>query len=110
MGTLKYGIPHNDFTVNGDYTGGAYGADLLLFIPSSGTSRFLIYGGPGVYLQDTTQVVQSNVTGWYYENGTSTKTQFAGGGGVRIRVAPHIELGAGYHSIRGVQGSVGIRF
>ena len=31
-GTLDYTIPHNDFTVNGDYTGNAYGGDILGFL------------------------------------------------------------------------------
>lgn len=109
-GTLSYTIPHGDFTKNGDYTGGSYGADLLLFLSLDDRKRFLLYGGPGVYLQSTTEVVQSNVTGWYYENGTSTSTTFAGGGGLRVAITPKFEIGAGYHSLRGVQGSIGLRF
>jgi len=109
-GTLDYYIPHNDFTVNGDYTGNAYGGDLLLFLNLDPRGNVAIYGGPGLYAQSTTEVVQSNATGWYYENGTSTQLVFAGGGGIRVKVAPKLELGVGYHSLRGVQGSIGIRF
>ena len=55
-------------------------------------------------------MIQSNVTGWYYENGTTTEVVFAGGGGIRVKVAPNLELGVGYHSLRGIQGSIGFRF
>jgi len=109
-GTLDYTIPHNDFTVNGDYTGNAYGGDLLVFLNLDRSGNVAIYGGPGLYAQSTTEVIQSNVTGWYYENGTTTKLVFAGGGGIRVKVAPKVELGVGYHSLRGVQGSIGFRF
>jgi hypothetical protein len=109
-GTLDYTIPHNNFTVNGDYTGNAYGGDLLVFLNLDHNGNVAIYGGPGIYAQSTTEVVQSNATGWYYENGTTTKTVFAGGGGIRVKVAPKLEVGVGYHSLSGVQGSIGFRF
>ncbi len=108
--TLDYTIPHNDFTVNGDYTGNAYGGDILVFLNLDRSGNVAIYGGPGLYAQSTTEVVQSNVTGWYYENGTTTEVVFAGGGGIRLKVAPKLEVGVGYHSVRGVQGSIGFRF
>ncbi len=109
-GTLDYTIPHNDFTVNGDYTGNAYGGDILGFLNLDRRGNVAIYGGPGLYAQSTTEVIQSNVTGWYYENGTTTEVVFAGGGGIRVKVAPNLELGVGYHSLRGIQGSIGFRF
>lgn len=96
--------------MNGDYTVNAYEGDLLFFLNLDRSGNVAIYGGHGLYVQDTTQVVQSNLTGWYYENGTSTQAVFAGGGGIRVKVAPQLGVGVGYHSLRDIQGSIGFRF
>lgn len=109
-GTLNYQIPHNSFHQYGSYTSSSYGGDVLVFLDLDEKKRVSLYAGPGLYAQQTTDVIQSNATGWLYENGTSTSVKAAVSGGLRVAVSKNLELGAGYHSIRGVQGTIGWRF
>lgn len=109
-GTLDYPVPHANFTSQGRYSGSAYGADVLAFANLDRTGNFSVYAGPGLYAQNSIEVARSNVTGWYYANSTSTNVVVAGSAGLRVKISPTVEIGASYHTIRGIQGSVGIRF
>jgi hypothetical protein len=107
---LRTLVPHANFTSQGRHSGSAYGADVLAFANLDQTGNFSVYAGPGLYAQNSIEVARSNVTGWYYANSTSTNVVVAGSAGLRVKVSPTVEIGTSYHTLRGIQGTVGIRF
>ena len=109
-GTLDYSIPHTFFTDIGSFTSNAYGVDLLFFADLNEQKTISLYAGPGIYNRTTTDVVESLATGWKYQNGSTENFVAAGSGGIKVMVGKKLEIGAGYHSVRGIQGSIGIRY
>jgi hypothetical protein len=106
---LNYRVPHTDFrTLGTKRTGNALGLDLLYFIPASDTIR--PYVGIGVYSTERKEIAQSNVTGWYYNHGDKSKVQVAGELGLQAVTAGGFLFGAGYHSLRGANISLGKTF
>lgn len=108
-GTVDAPIPHSNFTDAGTRNdGNAFGMDLLLFLDLN--DRFALYGGGGGYWQERVTLVQSNATGLFWINDRDDEFEWAYSGGVRARVSEKITAGVGYHSVRGVNAQVGIRF
>ena len=106
---LNYPVPHTNYrTLGTKRTGNALGLDLLYFIPAGDTIR--PYVGVGLYTTERKEIAQSNVTGWYYNQGDKTKVQVAGELGLQAVTAGGFLFGAGYHSLRGANISLGKTF
>ncbi len=106
---LKWNVPHNDYTDLGTKrTGSSFGIDLLGFYDIN--DRFALYAGPGVYAEGRQHVAQSNATGWYYEESDESRVIVAGSAGIHARLSDSVFAGVGYHTIRGVNGKIGVRF
>ena len=80
---LDYGIPHSDFTTIGTFQ---IAPELALGLkggievaPHAGL--LLTFSG-GTAIRQYTEVIQSDVTGWYYENGTTERSQLYYGVGL----------------------------
>lgn len=107
--TEDFSIPHNDFTSLGTRYSLSGGLDLLGFLDVS--DRVSLYAGPGVYLQSSAEIIQSNATGWLYQNGpSSTSVTPAGQAGLHVRVGENFVIGGGYHSLRGPNLHLGWQF
>jgi len=109
-GTLEYPVPHSDYKSigmkqKGNEFGilGKYGLDV--------GKRFFVFGLTGLSIVEEIELVQSNVTAWYYEQ--SSKTTLNGLYGVGLAFIPtegRIFLEAGYDNRRSVTGSIGYRW
>ena len=106
---LNYPVPHTNFqTLGTKRTGNALGLDLLYFIPAGDAVR--PYVGIGMYSTERKEIAQSNVTGWYYNQGDKSKVQVAGELGLQAVTSGGFLFGAGYHSLRGANISLGKTF
>jgi hypothetical protein len=106
---LDYPVPHSNYrTLGTKRTGNALGLDLLYFIPAGDTLR--PYVGIGIYSTERKEIAQSNVTGWYYNQEDKSKVQVAGELGLQAVIAGGFLFGAGYHSLRGANISLGKTF
>jgi|LSQX01.3.fsa_nt_gb hypothetical protein len=100
-GFLDYPCPHYDYTVIGiKRVGNTLGIDLLYFY-SPNNYIFSVYGGIGVYAEDQSKIVRSNVTGWLYRNGCDPKFYFPFSVGIKYLFDKKYEMGLGYHTLRG---------
>ena len=109
-GTLEYPVPHSDYKSigtkqKGNEFGilGKYGLDV--------GKRIFVFGLTGLSIVEEIELVQSNVTEWYYEQ--SSKTTLNGLYGVGLAFIPtegRIFLEAGYDNRRSVTGSIGYRW
>ncbi len=109
--------PLNDFALPSDAlfndlgnkkVGAQIGGDVLGFLDVS--PNVSIYGSLGLYFQNLSQVVQSQATNEIYQQTSSTNVSGAVGAGVTYSASDNIDLGVGYHSLRGVTTRVGIKF
>ena len=85
-----------------------WGADLLGFVDVA--PRVSVYGSVGVYFQSQSRIAQSTATSELYKQTNDTNVTGAVGGGVTYNVDENINVGLGYHSLRGVTARLGIRF
>lgn len=111
-GTLEYPVPHSDYTNLGDRQKGneyaLYGKYGLEPVKNSGV---FIFGLGGVSFSEEIDLARSNVTGWYYEQSSSTKTNGMFGGGLSFFPKDSkISFSAEYDNRRGITGSIGFRF
>ncbi len=111
-GTLHYPVPHSDYAILGkkqkgnEYAlAGKYGIEL---IKNQGVFAF---GLGGLSFSKEVELARSNVTGWYYENASSSKINGLYGGGLAY-FPPNSNwtLSAAYDNRRGITGTVGFRF
>ena len=100
----------------------AFGADLLFFLDLG--EDVSLYAGPGVYYQEyrnlyRVDTISSPVNGWgvgtiYNVEEKKHEAVVAGGAGVQVKIAngakASLFLTAGYHTIRGVSGGIGLAF
>jgi opacity protein-like surface antigen len=109
--------PLNDFALPSDAllndlgtkkVGAQLGGDVLGFLDVSPSVS--VYGSLGLYFQNLSQVVQSQATNELYQQNASTNVSGAVGAGVTYSASDNIDLGVGYHSLRGVTARVGIKF
>lgn len=106
---LDYPVPHSDYTRLGKKSvDGNIGFDVLGFL--SPLPQVSLYAGLGAYFQEYREVARSNVTGWQYTQSKTTETELSLSGGMQFFPSEMIMLGIGYHSSRGVNGQIGLRF
>jgi opacity protein-like surface antigen len=85
-----------------------WGADVLGFLDVD--PRIAVYGSVGLYFQSVGQITQSQVSNDFFKQTNETETTGAIGGGVHYKASDAINLGVGYHSLRGVTARIGINF
>ena len=85
-----------------------WGADVLGFLDVD--PRTSVYGSVGLYFQSVGRIAQSQATNDLYKQTNETETSGAIGGGVNYKASDAINLGIGYHSLRGVTARIGINF
>ncbi len=85
-----------------------WGADVLGFLDVD--PRVAVYGSVGLYFQSVGQIVQSGASNELFKQTNETETTGAIGGGVNYKASDAINLGIGYHSLRGVTARIGINF
>jgi hypothetical protein len=106
---LDYPVPHSNYTDLGTKRSGtAFGVDGLYFFGDSKSLR--PYGGVGLYYSPRKDIAQSNVTGWYYKQSDQSSVLFSGELGVQLLTNGGLTLGAGYHTVRGVNITIGKAF
>ena len=86
-----------------------WGADLLGFVDVA--PRVSVYGSVGVYFQSQSRIAQSLATSELYKQTNETNVT----GAQSVAASPtaideNINVGLGYHSLRGVTARLGIRF
>lgn len=111
-GTLEYPVPHSNYADLGNRQKGneyaVFGKYGLEPIKNSGV---FIFGLGGVSFSEEIDLARSNVTGWYYEQSTSTKTNGMFGGGLSyFPTNSKMSFSAEYDNRRGITGSIGFRF
>jgi opacity protein-like surface antigen len=85
-----------------------WGIDVLGFLAVD--PRTSVYGSVGLYFQNTARIAQSQATNDLYKQTNDTETTGAIGGGVAYKASDKIDLGIGYHSLRGLTARIGISF
>jgi opacity protein-like surface antigen len=85
-----------------------WGADVLGFLDVD--PRVAVYGSVGLYFQNVGRIAQSQATNDLYKQTNETETTGAIGGGVNYKASDAINLGIGYHSLRGLTARIGINF
>ncbi|MCC6502415.1 MAG: hypothetical protein IT362_04675 [Deltaproteobacteria bacterium] len=104
-----YPVPHTDFTDLGKQkVDSAIGLDVLGFYNASRQLSF--YGGLGLYFQQYIRIGQSNISGLLYTEAEETEADAAFSAGIQFFPSNSVLLGIGYHSIRGINGQIGIKF
>lgn len=104
-----YPVPHTDFTDLGrQKVDSAIGFDVLGFYNAS--KRLSFFGGLGVYFQEYRRVAESNLSFLLYTESQETEAEAAFSGGIQFFPSNALVLGIGYHSIRGINGQIGVRF
>lgn len=107
----------NDFSLPSNFlfndlgvkkTSAQYGADVLGYIDLNPTVA--AYAGVGIYFQSKSQIAQSQATNELYKQTDETDVQPAVSVGVDYTVSDAVNLGVGYHSLRGITGRIGISF
>jgi hypothetical protein len=107
----------NDFSLPGNFLfndlgvkklSPQWGADVLGFLDLD--PRTSVYGSVGLYFQNTARIAQSRATNDLYKQTNDTETTGAIGGGVTYKASDTINLGVGYHSLRGLTARLGISF
>jgi opacity protein-like surface antigen len=107
----------NDFPLPGNFLftdlgvkklSAQWGADVLGFLDVD--PRVAVYGSVGLYFQSVGRIAQSQATNDLYKQTNETETTGAIGGGVNYKASDAINLGLGYHSLRGLTARIGINF
>jgi hypothetical protein len=107
-GTLDYPVPHSDYTSLGRRQNDEWGFYVETGLEVIKDKGIFLFGLGGLTFIEEIEVAQSNVTGWYYEQSASTKTNTMIGGG--IAYFPKDKwfcLQLEYDNRRGVTGSIG---
>jgi outer membrane protein W len=106
---LDYPVPHNSYTNLGTKrTGNTVGLDGYYYFGEK--KSFRPYVGLGIYMSQRKEVAQSNATGWYYTQSDQSATMLSGEVGVQYVSDGGFALGAGYHTVRGANLSIGKAF
>lgn len=99
-------VPPGALSLGEKNINGSYGVDILRFFPAE--QGVTLYAGAGAYLQSHSEVFKQGSR--LYSDTIDTKVKFAYSGGVKIGRPGGINLGVGYHSVRGTNGQVYIKF
>ncbi|MEG6584338.1 hypothetical protein [Dendrosporobacter sp. 1207_IL3150] len=105
----SYPTSENGYISLGDKNiDGPYGLDILHFADLS--NKFTVYGGVGLYFQDKAEVAQSTTSGLLYTQSSRTSTNAAYSGGLQFRAKKTLAFGLGYHTVRGTNAQVMVKF
>lgn len=110
--TLEYPVPHSDYTNLGTRQKGneyaLFGKYGLEVIKNKGVFIFAL---GGLSFSEEIDLARSNVTGWYYEQSSSSKANGMFGGGLSyFPINNKVSLSVEYDNRRGITGSLGFRF
>ena len=106
--TLEYPVPHNDYTSLGTKRKGNEMALLLKYgLEVIKDKNVFVFVLGGASFGEEIELAQSNVTGWYYEQSSSTTTYGMYGGGVSYKATNKLLLSVEYDNRRGATGSIG---
>lgn len=106
---LDYQIPHASYIDKGvKKTENTVGLDFLRFAEVNPSTR--IYGGIGLYFDKKLHIAKSTATGWNYTQSDESSTLVAASFGIQTITSNGIALGAGVHSLRGFNVSLGKAF
>jgi hypothetical protein len=85
-----------------------YGADILGYFDLNPSVS--LYGGVGIYFQSKARIAQSQATNELYTQTNEQDITPAVSGGVDYNLSDSINIGVGYHSLRGITGKIGFSF
>jgi hypothetical protein len=85
-----------------------YGADILGYFDLNPSVS--LYGGVGIYFQSKARIAQSQATNELYTQTNEQEITPAVSAGVDYNVSDSIDIGVGYHSLRGITGKIGFSF
>lgn len=108
---LEYPVPHSDYTSLGKRQNDEYGFFMKGGLEVIKNRQIFLFGLAGLTFVEEIELAQSNVTGWYYEQSSSTKSNGIAGGG--IGYFPKDKwfcLQLEYDNRRGLTGSTGFVF
>lgn len=106
---LDYPVPHSSYIDLGTKkTMNTLGLDIARFFEISPQVR--AYGEVGMYAETKKHIAQSTVTGWYYTQEDQSSIVGAAGLGVQYVSSSGITVGAGFHSLRGPNISIGASY
>ncbi|WP_139800646.1 hypothetical protein [Geothermobacter hydrogeniphilus] len=110
--TFEYPVPHSNYTDLGTRQKGNeyafFGKYGLEIIRDKGLFLFAL---GGFSVSENVDLAQSNATGWYYEQSSSTELNGMFGGGLSyFPVNNKISLQVEYDNRRGVTGGIGLRW
>jgi hypothetical protein len=107
----------NDFSLPSNFlfndlgekkTSAQYGSDVLGYYDVN--PDVSLYGGVGLYFQSKSRIAQSQATNELYKQTDTTTITPAVTVGVDYNISDAMNVGLGYHSLRGINGRIGIRF
>jgi hypothetical protein len=84
------------------------GADILGHLKVTPTVS--LYGGVGLYFQGQSDITRSNVTTDLFKQTNNTDVSVAVSGGADVKIGDSLQIGGGYHSLRGITAKIGINF
>lgn len=110
--TLEYPVPHWNYTDLGTKQDGPeialfgkYGLEVIT------NKRLFLFGLGGLSFAKEIELAQSNATGWYYEQSSSSKLNGVFGAGLSyFPPESKVSLSVEYDNRRGITGSLGYRF
>jgi hypothetical protein len=85
-----------------------YGGDILGYFDLNPSVS--LYGGVGIYFQTRARIAQSQATNELYTQTNEQDVTPAVSAGVDYNISDSINIGVGYHSLRGVTGKIGFSF
>jgi len=106
---LDYPVPHEDYTDLGKrQKGNEYGIFVKYGLELIENNNLFIFGLGGCSFAEEVDLARSNVTGWYYEQSSSTKTYGIFGVGFAYYFKENKKLlQIEYDNRRGITGSIG---
>ncbi|MBW1614607.1 MAG: hypothetical protein JRJ57_11715 [Deltaproteobacteria bacterium] len=110
--TLEYPVPHSDYNNLGtrqkgnEYAFfGKYGVEVIK------NKQVFIFALGGLSFSEEIDLARSNVTGWYYEQSSSSKINGMFGGGLSyFPLNNKISFQVEYDDRRGITGGIGFRW
>jgi len=105
---LEYPVPHTDYTSLGTKRKGTeiplllkYGLEVIK------DKKIFVYVLGGASFGEEIELAQSNATGWYYEQSSTSKIYGMYGGGVSYKATDKLLFSVEYDNRRGATGSIG---
>ena len=106
---IDYPVPHTLYTDLGTKkTMNTLGLDIARFFEVS--SQVRAFGELGMYVETKKHIAQSTATGWYYTQEDQSSIVGAAGVGIQYTSSGGLIVGAGFHSLRGANVSIGMSY